>query len=295
MEEIQLHSMIKKYFCKDLIFELDKLSMMHDVDNNSKSIVLQQTLRAYNVDFSPLGSGTNRFAILIEDYCFKFALDEDGKTDNKREFIYSKAAQPYVIKFYECMLNGLIGVCEYVEVFTEDDFNMSSNQIAMRKILKILNETFLIGDIGITTKNYENWGYRQTDGAIIILDFAYIYQLSYQVFQCTCEDRGILYYDNDYNYLICPFCKKKHSFRDVRRRIPRKQEQDEIGDIRTKGYTVKEEYSMVPLNPKFTDVPKKKVKKEKPVDTKKKSQYDSLEDYQPTADEMLEKYMKGDN
>lgn len=262
---ILLHSMIKKYFKDyDILLELDKLSMIHSVDNNTKGLAVNQILTGFNVPFRAIGSGTNRYAVLIEDYIFKIALDEDGKTDNKREFIYTKAGQPYVIRVYECMANGLIAVCEYYEVFSENDFYSTKNQAKMRKILKELSKIFLIGDIGINKKNYTNWGYSQLTGEIGILDFAYIYNLSYRAFQCTCPDHGLLYYDNDYNQLICPICAKKHTFWEVRKRIPRKQEEEEIGDIRTKGYVVSKEWSKEELNPDFTDVPKEnKVKKKK--------------------------------
>ena len=287
--------MIKKHFSVDILFEIDRLSMTHNVDNNTKGVVINQILTAYKIPFKPLGSGTNRYAVLIEDYVFKFALDEDGKTDNKREFIYSQAAQPYVIRFYECMKNGLIGVCEYFEVFSEEDFYMTKNQIEMKRILKELSRTFLIGDIGIYKKNYTNWGYRQSDGKIGVLDFAYCYKLSYQVFQCTCKDRGMLFYDDSYNQLICPFCGKKHTFWEVRKRIPRKQEQEEIGDIRERGYVVTSEWSKQPLNPKFTEIAKKKKKKDKVIEEKKPDPlytYSGLDEHQPSPDEALDLFIK---
>lgn len=80
-EKVLLHSMIKKYFSNELLLELTKLSMIHDADNNSKGVAVNQILTAYGLPFRAIGSGTNRYAILIEDYIFKIALDEDGKTD----------------------------------------------------------------------------------------------------------------------------------------------------------------------------------------------------------------------
>lgn len=285
-EKVLLHSMIKKYFSNELLLELTKLSMIHDVDNNSKGVAVNQILTAYGLPFRAIGSGTNRYAILIEDYIFKIALDEDGKIDNKREFMYTKLVQPYAIKVYECMETGLIITCEYYEVFTEDDFMNSKNQIEMRRILKELSKTFLIGDIGISKKNYTNWGYRQTDGCIGILDFAYIYKLSYKAFMCTCKDRGMLYYDADYNNLICPMCGSKHTFWEVRRRISSKQEKEEIGDIKQKGYVVNKEWSEVPLDKRFTESKEKKKKPKKEPIVEKQEKFD--------PDEMFVKMMRGD-
>lgn len=286
-DTVKLHSLIKKYFNKDLLFQLDSLSMMHDVDNNTKGIAVMQILTTFGINFKALGSGTNRYAILLDGYCFKIALDEDGKTDNKREFMYSKLAQPYVIKVYECMSTGLICSCEYMQVFEAKDFLMPSVQKEMREILKELTKVFLIGDIGIDDKNYTNWGYKLSDGSIAILDFAYIYKLSYQVFQCTCPERGMLHYTKNYNSLVCPVCNKEHSFWDIRKRISRQQELGEIGNILEKGYVVDKEWSVVPFDDRFSYSPKNK--KKKAVSVKK----DKIEDDEElTLNASIRKFME---
>ena len=292
-ETITLRSHIKQYFSVELLVELEKVTYMNSIDNNSKVVYINQLLTQYNIPFSPLGPGTNRYTVMIEEYAVKIALDRDGKTDNKREFIYSKNLQPYVIKFYETTPNGLVGFCEYVQLFSLDDFY--DNQDEMRKILEKISSQYLIGDIGISTKNYLNWGFR-FDGSICILDFAYIYSLSFKTFVCTCPSEGVLTYDTDYNLLRCNICGKKHSFKDVRRRITRKQEEDEIGDIRTKGYTIHSVTEKVELNPKFTTVPEKvesdKQRKQRELDEqirefKKKQDFDFDETDQPDPDYYL--------
>ena len=144
----------------------------YDVDNNTKTADIIELLNKYNVPFSPLGNGTNRYGILIDGYAVKIALDRAGKTDNKREFKYVKKLYPYVVKVFECLETGLIAVTEYITIFSLDDFY--DNQEEMRKILKDISSNFLVGDIGISTDNYVNWGIR-SDGSIAILDFAYIY------------------------------------------------------------------------------------------------------------------------
>ena len=293
-DTVTLRSHIKQYFSVELLVELEKITYMNSVDNNSKVVFINQLLSQYNIPYSPLGPGTNRYTVMIEEYAVKIALDRDGKTDNKREFIYSKNLQPYVIKFYETTPNGLVGFCEYVQIFSLDDFY--DNQDKMRKILEEISSEYLIGDIGISTKNYLNWGFR-FDGSICILDFAYIYSLSFKTFVCTCPSAGILTYDHDYNLLKCSLCGKKHSFKDVRRRISRKQEEDEIGDIKEKGYVLHSVTEEVPLNPKFTDVPKESVetdkqRKKRELDEqikefKKKQDFDFDETEQPDPDYYL--------
>lgn len=262
---ISLNSIIKKYFSNELLFEIDKLTMMHNIDNNSKFVVLPQILKGFDVPFKPLGTGTNRYAALIDGYVVKFAIDDDGKIDNKREFIYSRMTQPYTFKVYECMKTGLLAVGEYFEVFSKEDFLNAKNQTKMLQILKDLSKRFLIGDVGLDAKNYANWGYR-SDGSIGILDFAYVYDLSFKVFECTCPQRGMLYYNNDYTMLICPACKKKFEFADIRKRISRQQQDDEIGDITQKGYVVKSAESKVPVDERFSlwyEKKKPKIKKKK--------------------------------
>lgn len=257
------HSIIKKYFPIDLLINIDEVTMAHDIDNNSKGkeIVSMLKSKTYDVPFNNLGSGTNRYGIQIEGYAIKIALDAAGKIDNKREFKYCNRISPYVAKIYECLPTGLIASLEYLTIFSIDDFYDRQNE--MREILERISENFLIGDVGISTKNYVNWGIR-TDGSIAILDYAYIYDLTYKGFRCVCDDEGILEYDRDFNYLICPFCRKKFTFADIRRRITRADEINEIGDISTTGYilhSAEEELPVDPIKSPSEVLPVKKKKK----------------------------------
>lgn len=271
--EIKLRSRLKEIFPLDCLLELDALSMNHNVDTNTKSTVCDRILRKYKIPFTPLGCGTNRYAIMIDGYCYKIAMDIDGKTDNKREFMYSRPLQPYVIKCYETFPNGLVASFEYVMVFTANDHMVTKAD--RRRILEEISKIFLIGDMGISDKNYSNWGYRITgDKEVVILDFAYIYSLSYNVFRCPCG--GILNYDDeDYNYLRCPNCRKTYSFWDVRKRIPRSMETEEIGNMLKRGYILKDCEAIVPINPDFSEGrskrPKKKVDSEFEALEKKRS------------------------
>lgn len=221
-------SRIMQYFPMELLVKLYLISVNHDVNNNDKTPKIVELLKEYNVPFTPLGNGTNRYGILVDGYAIKIALDNAGRMDNRREFRYAKKLYPYVVKVYECMENGLLAVFEYVTIFSYDEY--LENQEDMRDILSEISQRYLIGDIGVSQANYVNWGTRQ-DGQICIMDFAYIYSLSYRGFQCTCEDHGILEFDQDFNTLICPFCKKKWEFSDIRRRISKVDEEKEIGNI----------------------------------------------------------------
>jgi hypothetical protein len=248
-------SLILKYFSKDLYVELMKITMLAGVDNNARGQYIKQVLRDFNIPFTSLGSGTNRMAVLIDGYAVKIALDKDGMTDSKREILYTKALQPYVVKVYECVPSGLISVCEFVEIFTLQDFR--ENQDDMRSILADISKNFLIGDCGVTSKNYVNWG-RRNNGEICILDFAYIYSVNYTLFRCTCSLESILQYDKNYVDLICPVCNQKFTFGEMRRRITKAQQEKEIGDIKGLGYNLTSPEEKVELREEFENVKKEK-------------------------------------
>ena len=185
--------------------------------------------------------------------------------------LYSKQLQPYVVKVYESTPNGLIAVTEFVEIFTLAEYH--EHQDDMREILSIISKQFLIGDVGITGKNYVNWGTRN-DGTICILDFAYIYSVQYRIFSCACSDDSLLQYDKNFVNLNCPICGRKYTFGEVRRKITKAQQEKEIGDIRRVGYNITNSEEIVELNPEFE--PKRKDKKEK----KELSEIDKMiEDY----------------
>lgn len=275
-----LRSLIKKYFPIDCLVKLDQLTTAHWIKNNNlKSPKIREILDEYNVPYSGLGTGTNRYGVLIDGYAVKIALDRAGKTDNKREFKYSKIIYPDVVKVYECLESGLVAVFEYVSYFSLDDFY--DHQEEMREILYRISQEFLIGDMGVTTENFMNWGIR-SDGSIAILDFAYIYALSYRGFVCTCDDEGTLEFDNDYNYLVCPFCRRKWSFEDIRKRITKADEIAEIGDIKELGYvltTSEEEHEI-----DYSKTPRKEIK-EKKKPTKRNHEEEPKQNHIPTAEE----------
>ena len=183
-----------------------------------------------------------------DGYVIKVPLDKDGKIDNKREFIYSLPLQPYVIKCYETFADGLLAVFEYVEIFTIDDYWKSQER--MREMLSDIAQNFLIGDVGISSTNYVNWGFRD-DGSLVILDYAYIYSVAFKKFTCNCSPHSVLHYDKDFNNLICPICGKKYDFKTIRKKISREDQDAEIGDLTEKGYVISFPEQYCKFNPKF--------------------------------------------
>ena len=280
----QFISMILKLMPIELLVELEKLTVRHDINNNQKSSMILKMLYDNNINAASLGTGTNRYGVKIDGYVFKIALDRLGKIDNRREFKYTKQLQPYVIRVYECLPTGLISVCEYIESFVDlNEFRECEDDI--RKALTILTDQFLIGDIGITSKNFKNWGFRMNGDTkdIVCLDFAYIYSTSYSTFQCNCKDEAILVYTPDFCNLKCPACGRVTSFAQIRRKISRDAEEAEIGDIRDISYVMTS-----PIEEHIIDLAKSpvKIKDKKP---KKARPWEDLEpDCEITQEEQLE-------
>jgi hypothetical protein len=299
MEEkmTQKRSLILQYFTPDLLTKLWLITKTSGASNNEKGQLVKETLRENNVPFSPLGSGTNRLGILIDGYSFKIALDEDGMIDNRREFLYTTKLQPYVIKVYEISPMGLIAVSEYFTLFTYDDYREHAEE--MKDILKIVSRSFLIGDVGVTGKNYVNWGFRE-DGTIGMLDFAYIYSVDYKLFTCSCSDDAILVYDDDFVKLVCPQCGRKYTFGSIRKKVTKKQQEEEIGNMDEQGYILRHPVEKVPeiirFEPKYTVNNKKKKElneTEKLIKEHRKavkSQIEEITDYDELVDEIQSNY-----
>lgn len=257
---VKKRSMIFQYISWDLFVELNRVTMEPDIDNNEKGSKIKSLLSDFGVPYTSLGSGTNRMAVLIDGYAMKIALDKDGMIDNMREFIYAQVLYPYVVKVYECIYGGFISISEYVSIFTLDDFH--TYQDDMRNILEDISSSFLIGDVGITGRNYVNWGIRD-DGTICMLDFAYIYSVDYKLFTCSCDGETLLSYDKDYVNMRCPRCGRKYTFGQIRKKVTKKDQLNEIGDITKRGYVLNASEQYVELNPEFEPHARKKKKNKK--------------------------------
>lgn len=224
-------SRIHKYISSKLMADLEKIC--HNVlipDNNKKVRMIKAKLDEYDVAYNELGPGTNRFAVTIDGYVFKIAMDKLGKLDNANEFTMSKELQPYVIKVYEN--NDLISVSEYVTLVSREEFMDSREDIL--DILSIIGESYLMGDVGFIEKNFTNWGYRD-DGQMTILDFAYIHNIEGREMLCT-DDGVMLDYTENFHSLRCPKCSKKYSFSNIRSKIPMETEWKYINDVKNESY-----------------------------------------------------------
>lgn len=235
---MKLISRIHKFINKECMVELN--AICHDrmiSDNNKKADLMVEVLNKYKIPYKELGPGTNRYAVRIDGYVFKIAMDRNGIDDNRIEFTMSDELQPYVAKTYEC--NGLIAVSEYVTVISKSEFDENENNI--KGILSQLAERYIFGDIGFTKKNFLNWGYRD-NGDIVILDYGYIYKIIGEEARCTnlLSDDVVcgrfLEYDGRYSNLVCPHCRRKYSYEDIRRRIDLKLENERVDRVMKSAY-----------------------------------------------------------
>ena len=152
------------------------------VDNNQRAEYIAKLLEP--LGFVELGTGTNRIAFRKDGYVFKIALDRRGFIDNMSEYFRSTEYPQYLAKVYEC--NRTVIVMEYVNLMAEDEFDDNKEQI--KKILDRLSVSYVMDDLGLTKKNYCNWGYRHSGEQIVALDYAYLYPIkgNENVMVCSC-------------------------------------------------------------------------------------------------------------
>lgn len=196
---MKLKSKIKKNIPEDLARDIAALcDTMRINSSQHKMVVIQQLLNKYNIKYSVIGGATNRLATLIDGYTVKFAIDNQGYVDNLIEYSICRELQPYVTKTYET--NGYILVAEGVKPLSLSEFKVRRSDI--EKVLSILAQDYLLGDVGYIPKNYTNWGVRD-DGSVVILDYAYIHRGTEKLFTCEVCGCGILRYDATFSYLKC--------------------------------------------------------------------------------------------
>lgn len=234
-----LRSLIHEKIPPELRFQLELLSRKRNLINEEKHEKIIELFREFGInDIVLLGPGTNRYAIKIDGYVLKIATDHDGKVDNLKEFKMAKRLFPYVTKTYEVSENGTLLVAEYISPFSSYH-EMTTHADQIREILTKLSSTYLIGDVGITAKNFANWGLRAGSNEPVCLDFAYVYEVSSELFICReCKTGSMLVPDRDFKRLNCSnsSCGKEYSFEDIRAKIGNDIHRHEIGDLREEGY-----------------------------------------------------------
>ena len=259
-----LRSFIHEKFPIELRIDLDIISRRRDIKGPEKVEEILNALKKYNVgDITKLGPGTNRYGFKLDGFVVKVATDNDGKIDNMKEFKMAKRLFPHVPKTYEVSENGSLLIAEYIQPF--DSFTeMLRYSDEIKTILQDLSSVYLIGDVGITSKNYANWGLRIGTNEVVCLDFAYIYDVSSEIFICRhCKSNSMLVPNKDFTKLICPnpACGKETLFEDIRAMIPNDYHRSQIGDLTEEGYPMTDSNVPTELTEKRSNYLVKKTKK----------------------------------
>ena len=203
-------SRIKENFTFEQLKQIYSITQNIEMNTNDKADMIKFIVRDFG--FVELGPGSNRYAMLKDNYVFKFALDMYGYRDNNVEFEMAQKLQPYVTKTYET--NGLISVAEYVNVISKNEF--AKNKEVIRGILSVLAESYLFEDLGCIEKNFRNWGFNDKD-ELIILDYGYIFERDDILMRCThCHSR--LWYNANFDTIVCSksSCRKKYKIHDIK-------------------------------------------------------------------------------
>ena len=208
---MQLKSKIKEVFSDELLKLFASVCDTRRIDSAHKKMkLIQQLLKKYEIPYQPLGGATNRIALMINGYTFKFALDRQGYKDNLMEYALSEELQPYVTKTYET--SGYIIVAECIRMMTLEEWHLRAGDI--KKVLEMLAQDYLLGDVGYIKKNFTNWGVRD-DGSVVILDYAYCHRATENLFTCEVCGSGVLRYDSTYTFLKCSnatVCTAKYEY-----------------------------------------------------------------------------------
>lgn len=215
VDEVQIDSLIKRNFSRDF------MKKIYDVYSDIYMSIVEKTIRFDKIfteefggrkDYRRIGEGTNRFVCLLDNHIIKVAYNYLAYIDNMNELAMSKYLPKQLALAYET--NGIILVSEYVTVMDKEDFLESQSEIQfiltkLESKVNIHNKEkslyYILGDMGMSNKNYGNWG-RRMNGDIVVLDYGYLYEVDYvnwrNIAKCPICGSSLSYTD-DYSELSC--------------------------------------------------------------------------------------------
>ena len=200
----------------ELRVKLGEVSYQKQMFPTQRKELVVQLLRDYHIEFVELGTGTNRFIVKYDGYALKIALDKEGVADNKQEWVMSPNLAPHVAPAHEISKGGHLLVASYAPAFTSfAEMNGKSGEI--RQILASWAKRYLLGDVGITSVNYANWGI--LNGKPVCIDYAYIFPVSMDIFECVCGNKDMRFTGSDFTKYQCSKCYKTYTDRELRARI----------------------------------------------------------------------------
>ena len=234
------------------------------------------TFKKYNVKVDELGTGTNRLIVKYQGYALKIALDDEGVDDNRQEWVMSDMLYPNVARTYEIsgkvipqedetlkIIGGHLLVADYAPAFPSWG-EMLFYQTKIRKILNLWNsQGYLLGDVGISKKNFANWGL--LNGKPVCIDYAYIFPANMNLMECTCGNHNLQIAGDTFSSYRCtnPKCCRTFSDAEIRARIPNAKRHSLFSTV--EGICMHEEYEEHDVDPKYIDKTVSKIKS--PYDT----------------------------
>ena len=173
--------------------------------------------------FDLIGSGTNRIVFRYEGYVYKIALDDLGIRDNITEFKRSMERPEDFAICYET--NALVLTQEYVNLFADENA-LSIHRNEIRALLRSLSKEYIIQDLGVTPKNYCNYGTRPSDDSVVILDYGYVYPIVGNEDIMTCGCGGPIVINEDFAGYHCanPKCGCRYDADAMLRRMNKEPE-----------------------------------------------------------------------
>lgn len=200
----------------DMKCEIGEIPLQKGMRPTSRKEKVIEILNKYNIDYVEIGTGTNRFIIKYDKFAVKIALDREGIADNKQEYAICEALMPNVAYAHEISEGGHLLVASYCPAFTTHN-EMWSHNAKIRQILTEWSKRYLLGDVGITSYNYANWGLTP-DGRPVCIDYAYIFPASLDLFKCICGNKSMTL-DGNFSEYKCTKCGHKYQDRELRAKI----------------------------------------------------------------------------
>lgn len=201
---------------KECRMKIGEVSYQKGMRATSRKNRVIEILKEYNIPFTEVGTGTNRFIVKYDGFALKIALDREGVADNKQEWVMSDMLSPNVATAYEISKGGHLLVATYAPAFTSYS-EMSIYGTKIRKILDQWGSRFLLGDVGFNRVNYANWGLLA--GNPVCIDYAYIFPASMDLFKCICGCKRMKFTDDSYSSYKCSECGREYEDRDLRAKI----------------------------------------------------------------------------
>ena len=216
----------------------------------------------YKTPVQELGTGTNRLAVKYSNFALKIALDDEGIDDNRQEWVMSDRLKPGAAEAFEIscgivknndntfeITGGHLLVADYVPALTSYG-EMMLHQNEILAILSRWSKTCLLGDVGLTKKNFANWGMK--GNVIKCIDYAYVYPVDMSLFTCKCGSLNLEPERGKFTDYICKDCKTKYSASELRGRITNERRHEMFSHVI--GLKMMKEYETFDVDEKYLHI-----------------------------------------